>query len=500
MPTSTPFAVCATAAAAVAAVKQSGGAKRVPKPLVWDPNRHLLSRFAFGPWGAQAAGAPDKWFDAQIALGTRTKGYAGLPELAGLYPYLARSVAQTRMQLGAEGNQYGGTSMDQLTKATLALQAWSPAQLYETVVDFFANRLNVANYSDTQQSMRLSYDRDVVRANAFGKYRDMLVASTKHPSMLKYLDNDQSTFVAPNENLGRELLELHTVGIGSGYTQADVVDSAKILTGRGVDSRFWDYSWSNGAHFPGAVKVLGFTDANPDVAKGEEVGDAYVAYLASHPATAASLARALCVRYVSDTPSDALVGAVAKAYLDNDTAIVPMLRTIVRSTEFWDSRGRKLKRPLEAVVSTLRVLQIQPVDLDRATSTLSWQLQQLGQRPLACSAPPGYVDVQTPWLSAGALLRLWNFQLGYVQGWGTEFAKPAPEFLYGGTTPATVTDAFQAMAKTLLGGITLTTTEVYALLEYLGESPGLAVSRSKLSWLQRDVAGLLLHTAHHHLR
>ncbi|MHA3702265.1 DUF1800 domain-containing protein [Jatrophihabitans sp. YIM 134969] len=490
----------ATAANAIKAVTASSPNSRIPKPLKFDQNRHLLSRFAFGPWGSDNPGTPDTWFEKQVVLGQKSAGYAGIAGLTDLYPYLLRPPAQTRAQLTAEGNLYGGTSQDQVLRATLALQAWSPAQLYETVVDFFSNRLNVANYSDGVWANRASYDRDVIRANAFGTYRAMLTAAMKHPAMLMYLNGDVSTWVAPNENLGRELLELHTVGITAGYTQTDVVDSARILTGRGVDGRFSDYQWSNGAHSPGPVQVLGFTHANASTATGEEMGDAYVAYLATHPATATSLARALCVRFVSDTPSAELVQAVADTYLANDTAIVPMLRTILRSTEFWDSRGRKLRRPMENVIATVRQLKLTAVDLDKGATALANLGSGLGNRPLQAAAPPGYADTQQSWLSAGALLRLWNAQLNLLNGaWPDSITKPTPDFLYGGPAPATVSVALDALAKTLIG-TAMTTNEQNALLEYLGESPGLSLTRSKLPSILPHVAAQLLHTAHHHLR
>src|SRR5919112_1268803 len=132
-------------------------------------------------------------------------------------------------RLAANGNEYGWEAMDQLTRVTLGLQAWSRGQVYETAVDFFANHLNVANHSDGVWTTRHTMDRDVIRRHALGSYVNLLLASARNPAMLRYLSLASSTKSAINENHGRELLELHTVGIGN-YTEADVQNSARILT------------------------------------------------------------------------------------------------------------------------------------------------------------------------------------------------------------------------------------------------------------------------------
>lgn len=496
--------VRASAAEAIAAVRGSGNVRSIPSPLGWDPTRHVLSRFAFGPTLGQSTIDPDAWFAGQLTLAAQNPGYRGMPQLTTLFPYLKLRPAQTRSRLRAAGNEYGWNAMDQLSKATITLQCWSPCQLFETVVDFFSNKLNVANYSDGVWASRPSYDRDVIRPNALGKYRTMLQAATKHPAMLSYLNNDVSTWEAPNENLGRELLELHTVGIGAGYTQTDVVNSARILTGRGIDYRVSDYAFSGGAHWLGKVTVLGFSHANNSPSKGESVGDAYLNYLATHPATAAKLARQLCVRFVSDAPSDELVAAVAAAYLANDTAIVPMLRTIFTSTEFWASRGAKVRRPQENLIATVRALGLTPLDqatsLDRVSGDFNWMLSNTGNRPLSWAPPNGYPDVAAAWRSSGNLLAMWRNQFGLVQNWYRDkLTTMDATTLTGGLAPTTVGGVIDALATTLIG-TPLTPTERTALLTYLGEADTLLLKRSKLQWETGNVAALILHGAAHAYR
>ncbi len=195
-------------------------------------------------------------------------------------------------------------------------------------MDFFANHLNVANHSDGVWTSRHTMDRDVVRKYAFGSFTDMLLASARNPAMLQYLSLAQSTKTAVNENYGRELLELHTVGAGN-YTEDDVKNSAKILTGRTTDADY-NYVYNPNKHWVGPITVMGFSHPNSTAAGGEAAGDAYLTYLARHPKTASRLAQKLCVRFVSDTPTPSLVAEIAQAYLDNDTRILPMLSVLIR--------------------------------------------------------------------------------------------------------------------------------------------------------------------------
>ena len=151
--------------------------------------------------------------------------------------------------------------MDQLTQVTLGLQAWSVAQLYETLVDFFSNHLNVPNHNGDVWNTRHAYDRDVIRKlRDSARSRDMLLASAKHPAMLIYLNLAESTKTAVNENYGRELLELHTVGLH--YSENDVKNAARLLTGRTVDEN-QHYLFDDYIHATGRVKVLGFTAREP---------------------------------------------------------------------------------------------------------------------------------------------------------------------------------------------------------------------------------------------
>jgi uncharacterized protein (DUF1800 family) len=138
-------------------------------------------------------------------------------------------------QIRASIKKYSWDAMFEYAQATLARQIWSRRQVYEVMVDFWANHLNLPMPSDAAWDLGTSYHNDVIRRHALGSFTDMLLAAMRHPAMLAYLDNNQSTRTSVNENLGRELLELHTVGVQGGYTETDVRNSAYILTGRTVD-------------------------------------------------------------------------------------------------------------------------------------------------------------------------------------------------------------------------------------------------------------------------
>jgi uncharacterized protein (DUF1800 family) len=384
--------------------------------------------------------------------------------------------------------------MDQLTQVTIGLQAWSPAQLYETLVDFFSNHLNVPNHAGDMWNTRHTYDREVIRPHAMGSFTDMLLASAKHPAMLTFLNLADSSKAAINENYGRELLELHTVGLR--YSESDVRNAASMLTGRTLD-QYQHYVFDDYIHPTGPVKVLGFTNANSKASAGEAAGDALLRYLAKHPYTATNLARKMCVRFVSDTPSAALVNAVANAYLENNTKIMPMVTTILRSTEFWQSRGKKVRRPAENVIASIRSLQPTITDYAKATQALHWITAEMNHVPLDWPAPNGYPDVATAWRSAGNLLAQWNVHLGIAGGWWQGFKAPAVTAMYGSATTSGA--AISALTKHLTG-MTFSSAHRATLQAFLDEPASTPMVSSTLRWNGYPLAALVLDAPHHALR
>ena len=498
-----PFAVYPTANAACAAVRAREAHFHTPV-APWHARRHAVARFGFGSnvAGGSSAFDADRWWRDQVSAGTKSVGYGGVRDLVEAYPTLSLNSAQTTSWLVAhKHNALSWEAMRQLTSATLVLQAFSPAQLYESLVDLFANHLNVSNLYDAAAATRVTFDRDTIRAHVFGRYRDMLQASARDVTMQRYLTLSQSTRKALNENYGRELLELHTVTPAAGYTQAEVVDSARIMTGRFHDGAY-NYVYMSGRHWVGPVRVLGFSNANVSGAGGEKVGNDYLAYLASHPMTAQNVARKLCVRFVSDSPSAALVNAVANAYLANDTAILPAASVIFRSTEFWAMHSAKLRRPAENVVATVRALGLQPAtDLALTGNALAQMCSSVGQVPLSWPSPDGYPDTAAAWRSAGSMTSAWVAQWKLVDNdWAHAFKPWQPTPLLSDPTPRTTAEALDQLAVKLLG-TPLVGHQRASLLTYLREKETTPFRASTVSRGEfRPLIALLLHSPQHSQR
>jgi uncharacterized protein (DUF1800 family) len=458
----------------------------------------VTSRFGFGPTpGLRASVAKHGmtwWLNRQIWLGTHQGGYQAHAKVAALGPQLHLSPYDARQWLAAQGNQYGWAIMDQLCQVTLGLQAWSPAQLYESLVDFFSNVLNIPNHAGDMWVTRHAFDRDVIRPHAMTDFTSMLLASAKHPAMLQYLNLAESTKAAINENYGRELLEMHTVGLR--YSESDVRNCASMLTGRTLDD-YQHYVFDDYIHPTGKIKVLGFTSDNADATRGEAAGDDLVRYLARHPYTATNLARKMCVRFVSDNPSTALVNAVANSYLDNGTKIIPMVKTILQSNEFWQSRGKKVRRPAENVLATVRALNPAISDFGKATQALHWITAEMNHVPLEWPYPNGYPDVATAWRSAGNLLSQWNVHLGVAGGWWQGFGAPNIAAMYKGAT--TSGGAIARMTKFLTGS-TFSDAHCAILQKFLNEPAGTSLDRSTIRWLANPLAALILDAPQHALR
>jgi uncharacterized protein (DUF1800 family) len=414
-----------------------------------DPKAHLLRRATFGPRPKDVSDLNhlgiDQWLHRQLNPGLikDTRGN----QAAALFP-LEGAKASTILK---RTKRYSWDAMMATTQGTLARQVFSDRQLYEIVVDVFANRLHVAVPGE-QWHTSPSYIKDVIRKHAFGTYESMLLAAMKHPAMLNFLSNDQSQRANVNENLGRELLELHTVGRTAGYTEAMVRSSAKILSGRTWDYDTGQYYYRAPWHWTGHVKVLGFSSANSSIYKGEAVGDAYLKYLAHHPATARSIARVLAVRFVSDTPSASLINRLAHVYLTHGTSIRAVVDAIFKSSDFWAAVGVRMRRPLEDAVGSLRVLDVKRAKgMEKTIGGVYWSLNEAGQTPYGWNPPNGYPDVAAAWLGAGAMLQRWNRHRAFVYGWYKPFGWTAPSKLVKRTKTMSTYAWTKAVAHRLLG-------------------------------------------------
>ncbi|MBF4161700.1 DUF1800 domain-containing protein [Nocardioides acrostichi] len=294
----------------------------------------------------------------------------------------------------------------------------SENQLLEIMTEFWEGHLHVACNSDPQSFWRVSYG-DVIRKHALGRFDEMLKEAALHPAMLLYLDAGVSTKAHPNENLGRELLELHTVGVGH-YTEDDVKNASRILTGYKIDMwNTWAFKYSPDDHWTGAVQVGDFSDPNSN-ADGQQVALDMIHYLAHRPETAQRIALKLCYKFVGDDPSDELVNTLAQTYLANDTDIVPVILRLLRSREFNRSRDNKLRDPAEDLVAAWRAIgatmAAPSTDADAANDMI-WQVGAIGLMPMAWPTPDGQPLTNGAWASPRRAMASMQSHWNLAGGW-----------------------------------------------------------------------------------
>jgi len=403
------------AASATTYTPASYAATRLPSRL----ERHVANRFAYG-WtpalGRQivAAGGPAAWFNRQLAAGSIDDTVH--TSTATWWPAINASTAEL-VRRHQDGVQRIWEAMFDYQRWVLARRRSSRRQLLEVMTEFWEHHLHVPPIGTAEGIFRIGYGKGI-RTRALGTFESLLQFAITHPAMGTYLNNATSHRKAPNEDLGRELLELHTVGRGV-YGEQDVVNSARILTGYRVDVwDTWTVAYDPLSHWTGPVSVLGFTDPNGP-ADGRPVTQRYLSYLAHHPATAKRIARKLAVRFVRDDPSDALVERLAEVYRASGTAIKPVLSALFASTEFRDSVGAKVRTPDEDVVATYRVLGVRtaaPVVAKSAANAILWQCSDVGLVPFTWPRPDGRPDSAEPWSSTSRLLN--SFEVHYVLAGG----------------------------------------------------------------------------------
>jgi uncharacterized protein (DUF1800 family) len=335
----------------------------------------------------------------------------------------------------------------ELVAAKLIRATESRRQLQEVLLDFWFNHFNVAAQKGAVRWMLASYEQEALRPHLFGSFRELLGAVAHHPAMLFYLDNWTSTREgfdmaalrrsgAPipkklaevgklglNENYARELLELHTLGVDGGYTQADVREVARCFTGWGIEKprQVGTFAFHPLAHDSGEKRVLGQTfPAGGGMDDGERVLD----LLASHPATAHFLARKLAQKFVADDPPKALVERLAQTYLDTHGDLTALYRALFASPEFWSEQAfnGKTKTPLEFAISAVRSLG----GSTYGDAGLIKALDGMGEPLYRAQPPTGWPEVATPWVNAGALVTRINFALALTAGRvpGTEVVLP----------------------------------------------------------------------------
>jgi uncharacterized protein (DUF1800 family) len=397
---------------------------------------HFLNRTSFGPTREEVQKVnrlgirayleeqlrPEKISDSLVdekLAGLKTMRLSSR-ELIELYPPPRQQAGQQEM-MGQQQMQGPRTVILELQQARLLRSVYSQRQLYEIMVDFWSNHFNVFSAKGADRWLTTAYDRDTIRPHALGRFHDLLLATAQSPAMLFYLDNWLSANPnAPaarmggpnnrrrglNENYARELMELHTLGVDGGYTQRDVQEVARCLTGwtirqpRGEGSFYFEPR----IHDTGEKVVLGNRIPSGG---GVEDGLRVIDLLAQHPSTARFVSLKLARRFIADDPPPSLVNKAAEAFNKSSGDIPTVLRALIDSPEFYspDIYQAKVKKPLEFVASALRTT--------GAEVQLSHQLlRYLGRmgEPLFLAQPPtGHPDVAASWTSPDMLLTRMNF-------------------------------------------------------------------------------------------
>ncbi|MFG6463915.1 DUF1800 domain-containing protein [Roseateles sp. DXS20W] len=363
-------------------------------------------------------------------------------------------------------------AMTQLAREASARQLlnalYSPRQLQEQLAWFWFNHFNVHQFKSNLRVMVGDYEQGL-RERALGRFRDLLGYTAHHPAMLRYLDNEQNAANRINENYARELLELHTLGVGGGYSQRDVQELARVLTGLGVNltdtkpklkpaqeaqyRRDGLMEFNPARHDFGDKQLLGITVKGSGEAELEQVLD----LLARHPSTARFVSAKLARYFVADEPPPALVERMAQRWLQGDGRIADVLRTMVASPEFEASLGRKFKDPTHYVVSAVRLAYADKVVLN--TGPMIGWLYRLGQAPYNRQTPDGYPLDENAWAGPGQMTT--RFEIARAIGSGSAglfrvdgearerpaFPQLANPLYYDGIAPRLAAATQQALAQ-----------------------------------------------------
>ncbi|HYL64006.1 MAG TPA: DUF1800 family protein [Candidatus Methylomirabilis sp.] len=373
----------------------------------------------------------------------------------------------------------------ELAMAKVTRAIYSERQLQQVMDDFWFNHFNVFAAKGEDRYYLTSYERDIIQPHTLGKFKDLLLADAKSPAMLFYLDNFLSAdpraaqriaaeryarqqaryrgfgpppFPPPgqqkkqnerglNENYGRELMELHTLGVDGGYTQKDVTEVARCFTGWTIDRPRLnpEFKFDDRLHDPDPKIVLGKKIHAGGMKDGEQVID----LLVHHPSTAKFISTKLARRFVSDNPPPALVARMAQTFLETDGDIRSVMHTMIYSPEFWSREAyrSKIKTPFELVVSAARAL---GTDVDIAQPLVGW-IGRIGEPLYQCQPPTGYSDKADTWVNTGALLNRLNFSLA-LAGNRMRGSRSDVGALLGTDSETDAKAALENAVKVFLGG------------------------------------------------
>ncbi|MCL4506950.1 MAG: DUF1800 domain-containing protein [Chloroflexi bacterium] len=403
--TLTPATLPAATAQSPTAVPQTVEPLKRPA-LAWLAANRLM----YGPRRGDLQHIDDIGIDGFIEeqLSSNATDDAGLQaKLAPLTTLNMNAAQLVQFSQGARAN-----ILMELEQATLLRAVYGARQLHEVMVDFWTNHFNIYFGKNQDRFLKTVDDREVIRPHTLGKFIDLLDASAHSPAMLVFLDNQTNRKGNPNENYGRELMELHTISVDGGYTQDDVVAVARAFTGwtvRGYNKNnpnpdAGQFYFNAKEHDSDAKIILGQTFP---AGGGEQDGQKVLDLLAHHPHCATFISAKLARRFIADQPPSAAVLAGAAAFSKSDGDIKATLGAILHGEDFKNSFGQKVKRPLDLLASALRALD---ADTD-AGAPLIGALALMGQPLFQWQFPNGFPDSNGAWSGAGAMLMRWNLGL-----------------------------------------------------------------------------------------
>jgi len=296
------------------------------------------------------------------------------------------------------------TVPNELRQATLIRQLYSKRQLYEVMVDFWSDHFNIFIEKGECFYLKTVDDREVIRKHALGSFHDLVFASAHSPAMLTYLDNQVNEKSHPNENYARELMELHTLGVDGGYSQQDVMELARCLTGWSVKKHFWlgEFVFREEQHDSGIKNVMGLTIQPSGMKEAEKV----IEILVSHPSTAKFIATKLCRRFLADNPSQEIIEKVAQTFLQTNGDIKSVLCVVLLDGLAY--MQPKYKRPSNFVLSASRILNVETDGV-----AINQHLLRMGQQYFKFPTPDGYSDYSQTW--QGNLMPRWQFAFELIR-------------------------------------------------------------------------------------
>ena len=402
---------------------------RTPQPTAspslsgWDlPELRLARRITMGLTDTEGARARSMGYSAYLEYHLAAEAI----DDSATESFIATNYATVSQGVLQLYNLDAGTVQAQLASAWIYRAAFSARQLQERAVEFWSDHFNIA--ITKVGYLKVVDDRDVIRKYALDTFPNLLKASAHSPAMLAYLDQTQSRNGAPNQNYAREIMELHTLGVDGGYTQTDVAELSRVLTGWTIAGR-GTFNFDPNLHDFGAKTVLGVTIPASNRSTGaaaQAEGEQMLDVLVNHPSTASFVSKKMLRYFLSYEPTSDQVAQVAAVYKSTGGDIKAMLRTVLDAGNLTAAPA-KLKRPFHLVASTLRALGPAGAIVTNVNN-ISRQVTTLGQQPFVWQTPDGYPDTVEYW--AGNILTRWNFASTAGSANGADFRVDITPFTF----------------------------------------------------------------------